>query len=116
VRTRLLAALAGDRALDASRLGREAGVRVTVLGGLLDGRTRPTEADYDKLQSWLTRQSDPAAALSRAVKAKRKTAALTDTTLAGVIGVAVTELDDALHGRPVPPQAAERLSVWVAAV
>lgn len=50
--------------------------------------------------------------LAARLRAKRRPLPLTSTTLAGQIGVQPDELDDALHGRPVPLQAAERLSAW----
>ena len=54
-------------------------------------------------------------ALANRLRAKRRPLALTSTTLAGQIGVEPDELDDALHARPVPAQAAERLAAWAAA-
>jgi hypothetical protein len=115
IKVRLIAAIDADRSMDVALVSRETGVPVAVLHQVLDGHVRPTEADYDALRRWLERQPDPMAELSRSVKAKRKVAALTDTTLAGVIGLPVTQLDDVLHGRPVPPEAVARLESWLAA-
>jgi hypothetical protein len=48
----------------------------------------------------------------KALKRKRHAIPLTSTSLAGQLGIEVAELDDALHGRPVLPQATERLAAW----
>jgi hypothetical protein len=56
-----------------------------------------------------------APALATRLRAKRRPLPLTSTTLAGQIGVEPDELDTALHARPVPPQAAERLAEWATA-
>ena len=53
--------------------------------------------------------------LARRLRRKRRPLALTSGTLAGQIGVKPDELDDALHGRAVPPQATARLEGWLAA-
>jgi hypothetical protein len=58
---------------------------------------------------------DDAKDLAARLRAKRRPLPLTSTTLAGQIGVQPDELDDALRGRPVPPQAVERLAAWAAA-
>jgi hypothetical protein len=58
--------------------------------------------------------ADDVKALAAKLRAKRRPLPLTSTTLAGQIGVEPDELDAALHARPVPPQAAERLAAWAA--
>jgi hypothetical protein len=54
-------------------------------------------------------------ALAVRLRRKRRPLPLTGSTLAATIGCTPDELDDALRGRPVPPQAVAQLQGWLAA-
>jgi hypothetical protein len=71
----------------------------------------PTAADNGHA---VTTPDDQAKELARRLRAKRRPLPLTSTTLASQIGCTADQLDDALHARPIPPQAAERLAAWAA--
>ena len=58
---------------------------------------------------------DPIQELAKRLRRKRRPLPLTSTSLAASIGVEPDELDNAIHGKPVPPQARLRLEAWAAA-